>query len=139
MTASPARTTRCWPTPPPAAIRGSPGWPSTPSDFVCDGKGAGTLAFNDFSGVGRPGTGTHKVDGRGHQNHAQDAADDPAVGRELRHRLRHPHRVNDADYQPPFRFTGRLIRLTPKLDRPKLSPEEIRSLVAAMRIKAASE
>jgi arylsulfatase len=47
--------------------------------------------------------------------------------------------VNDADYQPPFRFTGTLDTLTIKLDRPKLSPEEIRSLEAAMRTKAASE
>ena len=47
--------------------------------------------------------------------------------------------VNDADYKPPFRFTGNLNKLTIKLYRPKLSPEEIRSLEAAMRTKAASE
>ncbi len=47
--------------------------------------------------------------------------------------------VNDADYQPPFRFTGKLNKLTLKLDRPQLSPEEIKSLEAAMRTKAVSE
>jgi len=33
-------------------------------DFQYDGLGAGTLAFNNFSGIGRPGTGVLKVDGR---------------------------------------------------------------------------
>jgi len=47
--------------------------------------------------------------------------------------------VNDADYKPPFRFTGTLDKLTIKLDRPKLSPEEIRTLEAAMRTRVASE
>ena len=62
-------------------------WPpaATPLefDFKYDGLGAGTLAFNDFSGVGRPGTGTLKVDGKvvATKRHAQDPADDPAMGR----------------------------------------------------------
>ena len=47
--------------------------------------------------------------------------------------------VNDADYQPPFRFTGRLNKLTIKLDRPQLSPADIKTLEAAMRTKAISE
>jgi arylsulfatase len=47
--------------------------------------------------------------------------------------------VTDADYQPPFRFTGTLNRLTLKLDRPQLSPADIKSLEAAMRTKAVSE
>jgi len=33
-------------------------------DFKYDGLGVGTLAFNDFSGLGRPATGTLKVDGK---------------------------------------------------------------------------
>ncbi len=33
-----------------------------------------------------------------------------------------------ADYQVPFKFTGKLDRLTLKLDRPKLSPEDIKKL-----------
>ncbi|AFY28453.1 arylsulfatase [Cyanobium gracile] len=109
--------------------------------FVYDGKGAGTLAFNDFSGVGRPGTGTLKVDGKAvatktmpktlpmilQWDESFDIGSDTLTG------------VNDADYQPPFRFTGTLNKLTLKLDRPKLSPEEIRTLEAAMRTKAISD
>jgi len=47
--------------------------------------------------------------------------------------------VNDADDQTPFRFTGTLNWLTLKLDRPELSPADIKTLAAAMRTKAVSE
>jgi arylsulfatase len=47
--------------------------------------------------------------------------------------------VNDANYQPPFRFTGTLNKLTIKIDRPQLSAEDIKSLESAMRSKAVSE
>ncbi len=119
----------------------SPGKHKVEFDFVYDGKGAGTLAFNNFSGVGRPGTGTLKVDGKvvATKNMAKtlpmilqwdesfDVGSDTLTG------------VNDADYQPPFRFTGTLNKLTIKLDRPQLSAEDIKSLEAAMRTKAVSE
>jgi arylsulfatase len=36
--------------------------------------------------------------------------------------------VNDADYTPPFALTARLNRLTVKVDRPKLSEEDIKKL-----------
>jgi hypothetical protein len=32
------------------------------------------------------------------------------------------------DYQVPFRFTGKLDKLTLKIDRPKLTPEDERRL-----------
>ena len=32
--------------------------------------------------------------------------------------------VDDQDYQVPFRFTGKLDKLTLKIDRPKLTPED---------------
>jgi arylsulfatase len=119
----------------------SPGKHKLEFDFVYDGKGAGTLAFNNFSGVGRPGTGTLKVDGKVvatktmpktlpmilQWDESFDVGSDTLTG------------VNDADYQPPFRFTGKLNKLTLKLDRPQLSPEDIKSLEAAMRTKAVSE
>ncbi|MGB7563410.1 MAG: arylsulfatase, partial [Prochlorococcaceae cyanobacterium] len=119
----------------------TPGKHKVEFDFVYDGKGAGTLAFNNFSGVGRPGTGTLKVDGKVvatktmpktlpmilQWDESFDIGSDTLTG------------VNDADYQPPFRFTGTLNKLTLKLDRPKLSPEDIKSLEAAMRTKAISE
>ena len=47
--------------------------------------------------------------------------------------------VNDADYTPPFTLTGKLNKLTVKVDRPKLSPEDIKKLQAAQRNNKASE
>ena len=43
--------------------------------------------------------------------------------------------MNDADYQPPFAFTGKLNKLTIKIDRPQLSPQDIQKLEAAMKGK----
>ena len=39
--------------------------------------------------------------------------------------------VDDRDYQPPFAFDGTIDALTIRIDRPQLSPEEIRKLEAA--------
>ena len=119
----------------------TPGNHKVEFDFVYDGKGAGTLAFNSFSGVGGPGTGTLKVDGKVvatktmaktlpmilQWDESFDVGSDTLTG------------VNDADYQPPFRFTGKLNQLTIKLDRPQLSAADRQSLEAAMRTKAISE
>jgi arylsulfatase len=103
-------------------------------DFKYDGLGAGTLAFNDFSGVGRPGTGTLKVDGKVvatktmpktlpmilQWDESFDIGSDTLTG------------VNDADYKPPFALTAKLNKLTIKVDRPQLSPADIKKLEAAM-------
>ncbi|HRZ61170.1 MAG TPA: sulfatase-like hydrolase/transferase, partial [Rubrivivax sp.] len=115
----------------------SPGRHLIEFDFKYDGLGAGTLAFNDFSGVGRPGTGTLKVDGKAVQtitmprtlpmilqwDESFDIGSDTLTG------------VNDADYKPPFALTAKLNKLTLKLDRPQLSPADIRKLEAAMKSK----
>ena len=119
----------------------SPGKHKVEFDFTYQGKGAGTLAFNNFSGVGGPGSGTLKVDGKVvatktmaktlpmtlQWDESFDIGSDTLTG------------VNDADYQPPFRFTGKLNKLTIKIDRPQLSAADIKSLEAAMRTKAVSE
>jgi arylsulfatase len=41
--------------------------------------------------------------------------------------------VNDADYRPPFPLTAKLNKLTIKVDRPKLSPEDIKKLEEGMK------
>ncbi len=119
----------------------TPGKHKVEFDFVYDGKGAGTLAFNNFSGVGGPGTGTLKVDGKVvatktmaktlpmtlQWDESFDIGSDTLTS------------VNDADYQPPFRFTGTLNQLTMKIDRPQLTAADIKSLEASMRTKAVSE
>ena len=72
----------------------TPGKHTIAFDFKYDGLGVGTLAFNNMSGLGRSGTGTLSVDGKvvDYPEDGQDDPDDPAVGRELRRRLRHADR-----------------------------------------------
>jgi arylsulfatase A-like enzyme len=119
----------------------TPGRHTVEFDFKYDGLGAGTLAFNDFSGVGRPGVGTLKVDGKVvdtkpmpktlpmilQWDEAFDIGSDTLTG------------VNDADYKPPFALTARLNKLTIKLDRPQLSPADIQKFQAAMTEKAKAD
>jgi arylsulfatase A-like enzyme len=116
----------------------SPGRHTVEFDFKYDGNGAGTLAFNNFSGIGRPGTGTLKVDGNAvstkkmertlpmilQWDESFDIGSDTLTG------------VNDEDYKPPFPLTAKLDKLTIKVDRPQLSPEDIKKLQAAMTAKA---
>jgi hypothetical protein len=48
--------------------------------------------------------------------------------------------VDDNDYRVPFKFTGKLNKLTLTIDRPKLSPEEEEMLMMeGQRNKKASE
>ncbi len=110
-------------------------------DFKYDGLGVGTLAFNNLSGLGRSGTGTLKVDGKVvaeksmpktlpmilQWDESFDIGSDTLTG------------VNDADYKPPFALTAQLHKLTIKVDRPQLSPEDVKKLEAAMRENKTSE
>jgi len=47
--------------------------------------------------------------------------------------------VNDTDYKPPFALTAKLNKLTIKVDRPQLSPADIKKLQAAMLEKAKAD
>jgi arylsulfatase A-like enzyme len=119
----------------------TPGKHTLEFDFKYDGLGVGTLAFNNLSGLGRPGTGTLKVDGKAVKtitmphtlpmilqwDESFDVGSDTLTG------------VNDADYTPPFPLTAKLNKLTIKVDRPQLSPEDIKKLEAAQRNNKASE
>ena len=119
----------------------SPGKHILEYDFKYDGLGAATLAFNSTSGLGRSGTGVLKVDGKEvarktlpktipltlQWDENFDVGADTLTG------------VDDSDYQPPFRFTGKLNKLTLTVNRPKLSPADIKQLEMAMRKNPASE
>ncbi len=108
----------------------APGKHTLEFDFKYDGLGAGTLAFNNMSGIGRSGTGVLKVDGKEVASQKMehtiplilqwdetfDIGSDTGTP------------VDDKDYQVPFTFTGKLNKLTLKLDRPKLSPADIKTL-----------
>jgi arylsulfatase len=108
----------------------TPGKHTLEFDFKYDGLGTGTLAYNDFSGIGQGGTGTLKVDGEVvatqkmertmpiilQWDESFDIGSDTLTG------------VNDADYTPPFALTAKLNKLTLVMDRPQLSPADIKKL-----------
>ena len=71
----------------------APGKHTLEYDFKYDGLGFATLAFNNISGIGRRRH-RHVQGGRQGGRDADDGAHraaDPAVGRDVRHRLRHRH------------------------------------------------
>jgi arylsulfatase len=107
-----------------------PGKHTVEFDFKYDGLGLGTLAFNDFSGVGRGGAGVLKLDGKEvatqkmehtlpfilQWDESFDIGSDTGTP------------VDDKDYQCPFTLTAKLNKLTVKVDRPQLSPADIKML-----------
>lgn len=99
-------------------------------EFKYDGLGAGTLAYNNMSGIGRGGVGVLKVDGKEVANQKMvhtvpiilqfdenfDIGADTGTA------------VAD-DYQIPFKFNGKINKLTLTIDRPQLSPKDIKELM----------
>ena len=47
--------------------------------------------------------------------------------------------LRDRDYPVPFRFTGKINRITLTIDRPKLTPEDEKKLMQAQRNNRVSE
>jgi len=118
----------------------SPGKHTLEFDFKYDGLGAGTLAFNNTSGIGRGGTGVLKVDGKevARQNMEHSVPlimqwdENFDIGADTGTPVAN-------DYQVPFRFTGKLDKLTLKIDRPTLTPADIEKLRQATRNNRAAE
>ncbi|WP_440638872.1 arylsulfatase [Bradyrhizobium sp. PUT101] len=103
--------------------------------FTYDGLGTATMLFGDYSGIGKGGTGTLKVDGNVvatekmehtlpfilQWDEALDIGSDTGTT------------VDDNDYQAPFAFTGKINRIALDIDRPKLSPADIKRMEEAAR------
>jgi arylsulfatase len=113
----------------------APGRHTVEFDFEYDGLGLGTIKFNSFAGVGKGGTGTLKVDGKVvaekrmektipiilQWDESFDIGSDTITG------------IDDTDYLPPFPLTAKFNKLTIRIDRPQLSPEDIKRLEAGMQ------
>ena len=113
----------------------APGKHQLEFDFKYDGLGAATMAFGSFSGLGASGTGVLKVDGNAvatekmehtiplilQWDESLDIGSDTGTP------------VNDDDYSTPFAFTGKLDKISLNIDRPKLSPDDIKRLQEAAR------
>jgi hypothetical protein len=110
-------------------------------DFKYDGLGIGTLAFNSVSGIGRSGTGVLNVNGKEVASQTMERTlplilqwdENFDVGADT------GTPVDDNDYQVPFRFTGKLDKLTLTIDRPRLTPEDEKRLSEAQRNNRTSE
>ncbi|MEW6352395.1 MAG: arylsulfatase [Thermodesulfobacteriota bacterium] len=110
-------------------------------DFKYDGLGMATLAFNNLSGIGRSGTGVLKVDGKVVSERKMEHTiplilqwdENLDVGADT------GTPVDDKDYQVPFRFTGKLNKITLTIDRPKLTPEDEKRLMEVQRNNKVSE
>lgn len=109
--------------------------------FAYDGIGVGTLAFNNMSGIGRSGTGVLKVNGKAVTTQRMEHTiplilqwdENFDVGADT------GTPVDDRDYQVPFRFTGKLAKLTLKIARPVLTEADKKRLEQAHRNNAASQ
>jgi len=119
----------------------SPGKHTVGFDFKYEGLGPETLAFNNLSGIGQPATGVLKVDGKEVATQKMDHTipltlqwdETFDIGSDT------GTPVDDEDYQVPFKFTGKLSKLTIKIDRPQLSPEDEKRLMEAERNNKTSE
>jgi arylsulfatase len=110
----------------------SPGKHVLEFEFKYEGLGPGTMAFDNYSGVGQGGTGVLKVDGNAvatqkmehtlpfilQWDESLDVGSDTGTP------------VDDADYKTPFTFTGQLQRITLTIDRPQLSAADIQRMRA---------
>jgi arylsulfatase A-like enzyme len=113
----------------------TPGKHTIVFDFKYDGLGFATLAFNTTTGIGHSGTGTLKVDGK--------VVSTQTIERTIPIMLPIDETfdigsdtgtpVDDKDYQVPFKFSGKIDRLTIALDPPKLTPDDVQKLEAAYR------
>lgn len=111
----------------------SPGKHTLEYDFKYDGLGFATLAFNSLSGLGRPGTGTFKVD------------DKVVSVQTLSHTIplllpidetfdvgsKTGTPIDDQDYQVPFVFTGKIDKLTISVEPPVLTDADKQKLLEA--------
>ena len=118
----------------------SPGKHALEFDFKYDGLGAGTLAFNNTSGIGRGSTGVLKVDGKEVARQTIEHTIPLIMQWDENFDIGADTGTPVADdYQVPFRFTGKIDKLTLKIDRPKLTPQDEERLRQATRNNRAAE
>jgi hypothetical protein len=110
--------------------------------YSCPGANLGVrLRGTGPSGIGRGGTGVLKVDGKAVATQIMEQSlpfilqwdENFDVGADT------GTPVDDQDYQVPFEFNGKLVRLTLTIDRPQLTPADIQKLQAAQRNNKVSE
>ena len=112
-----------------------PGHHTIQYDFAYDGLGFATLAFNNLSGLGRPGTGTFKIDGKVVATQTMERTipltlpwdETFDIGSDT------GTPIDDHDYQVPFAFTGKINKLTIAVEPPVLTDDDRKKLMEAFR------
>jgi hypothetical protein len=111
----------------------APGKHTIVYDFKYDGLGARTLAYNNTSGVGRGGTGTLNVDGKVVSTEKMENTIPLPLPLDQTFNIGTSGAtpLDDSDYKTPFPFTGKINKVTLAVDRPKLTPEDVKRLEEA--------
>jgi arylsulfatase len=95
-------------------------------EFIYDGLGMGTFAYSNLSGVGKPGRGIMRVGKEVTRKKVEktipitlawDESQDIGSDTETP--------VDDNDYQVPFTFNGKILKITLDINRPQLGHQEI--------------
>ncbi len=94
-----------------------------------------------MTGIGRSGMGVLKVDGKEVTNQMMERTLPLILQRDENFDIGADTGtpVDDKDYQVPFKFTGKINKLTLTIDRPKLTPEDLKKLQQAERNNKTSE
>jgi arylsulfatase len=118
----------------------SPGKHTLEFDYKYDGLGLGTLAFNNVSGIGRGGTGVLTVDGKEVARQSMEHSIPLILQWDENFDIGADTGTPVADdYQVPFPFTGTLDKLTLTINRPQLTPDDVKKLTETQRNNKASE
>ncbi len=111
----------------------SPGKHTLAYDFKYDGLGFATIAFNNMSGIGRPGAGTLSVDGKVVATETMERTIPLTLPWDetfdIGSKTGTP--IDDADYEVPFAFTGKIDKLTISVSPPMLTDQDKQKLMEA--------
>jgi len=111
----------------------TPGKHTLEFDYQYNGLGFATLAFNNMSGIGRPATGTLKVDGKVVATQSVEKTIPLIFGIDETFDIGSDTgtSIDDQDYQVPFNFTGKINKLTISVEPPQLTPSDVQKLKQA--------
>ena len=111
----------------------SPGKHPLVYDFKYDGLGFATIAFNNLSGIGRSGTGTLSVGGKVVATETMERTIPLTLPWDETFDIGSDTEtpIDDADYQVPFAFTGKIDKLTISVAPPMLTDQDKQKLMEA--------
>jgi arylsulfatase A-like enzyme len=111
----------------------TPGKHTLVYDFKYDGLGFATIAFNNLSGISRSGTGTLSVDGKVVATETMERTIPLTLPWDETFDIGSDTEtpIDDADYEVPFAFTGKIDKLTISVAPPVLTEEDQKKLLEA--------